>query len=204
MMGKKRLILVGKGGSGKDHARKISENIIGAKYAVSYTSRPPRDGEVEGVDYFFVDESFFTNGIENNFWYEYVIFNGWYYGTSNEQFQNDKLFIMTPKGLSHLSEEDRNESGVLYLNIPSEIRRERMLARNGNADSVDRRMEADELDLGAVWLGVAPQEDRMSEVRAILNIPEHLEVFAIVPCGYPLSQTKQQDRFEEERVHYIQ
>jgi guanylate kinase len=49
-MEKKRLIWVGKGGSGKDHARKISENIIGAKYAVSYTSRPPREGEVEGVD----------------------------------------------------------------------------------------------------------------------------------------------------------
>ena len=65
-------------------------------------------------------------------------------------------------------------------------------------------LEADELDLGAVWLGVAPQEDRMSEVRAILNIPEHLEVFAIVPCGYPVSEVKQQDRFEKERVHYIQ
>ena len=66
------------------------------------------------------------------------------------------------------------------------------------------KLEADELDLGAVWLGVAPQEDRMSEVRAILNIPEHLEVFAIVPCGYPVSEVKQQDRFEKERVHYIQ
>lgn len=145
-MEKKRLILIGKGGSGKDYARKISENIIGAKYAVSYTSRPPREGEVEGEDYFFVDESFFTEGMKNNFWYEYVVFNGWYYGTSNEQFQNDKLFIMTPKGLSHLSEEDRNESAVLYLNMPEEVRKERMLARNGNADSVERRLEADELD----------------------------------------------------------
>lgn len=145
-MEKKRLILVGKGGSGKDHARKISENIIGAKYAVSYTSRPPREGEVEGEDYYFVDESFFTNGIENNFWYEYVIFNGWYYGTSNEQFQKDNLFIMTPKGLSHVSDEDRNESAVLYLNMPEAVRKERMLERNGNADSIERRLEADELD----------------------------------------------------------
>ena len=145
-MKKKRLILVGKGGSDKDHARKISENIVGAKYAVSYTSRPPREGEVEGVDYYFVDEKFFTDGIESEMWYEYVIFNGWYYGTTNEQFQNDKLFIMTPKGLSHLSDDDRDESGVLYLNMPEEIRRERMLARNGNADSVDRRIEADESD----------------------------------------------------------
>lgn len=65
-------------------------------------------------------------------------------------------------------------------------------------------LEAEELDLGAVWLGVAPQEDRMSEVREILHIPEHLEVFAIIPCGYAVSKAKQQDRYEENRVHYIQ
>jgi guanylate kinase len=143
---KRRLILVGKGGSGKDHARKISENIIGAKYAISYTTRPPREGEVDGVDYYFIPMRTFNKMINEDAWYEYVNFNGWNYGTSKEQFDNDHLFIMTPKGLSHLSNDDRDESVVLFLDIPEDIRRERMAARSGNADSIERRLQADEAD----------------------------------------------------------
>ena len=64
-------------------------------------------------------------------------------------------------------------------------------------------LEADELGLGAVWMGIAPGTDRMETVRKILNLPENLNAFAIVPCGYPAEERKQQDRYEESRVHYI-
>ena len=64
-------------------------------------------------------------------------------------------------------------------------------------------LEADELGLGAVWMGVAPQEDKMEIVRNILNVPEELSVFALVSCGYPAEGRPQQDRYEEERVHYV-
>lgn len=64
-------------------------------------------------------------------------------------------------------------------------------------------LEADELELGAVWIGIAPQEARMNKVREILEIPKQLEAFAIISCGYPIAEMKQQDRYEEGRVHYI-
>lgn len=64
-------------------------------------------------------------------------------------------------------------------------------------------LEADELGLGAVWMGIAPLSDRMEVVREILNIPEHLSAFALVPCGYPAEERPQKDRYEETRVHYI-
>ena len=64
-------------------------------------------------------------------------------------------------------------------------------------------LEADELGLGAVWMGIAPIEVFMKRVRNILNIPDSLEPFALIPCGYPAEEREQQDRFEEERVHYI-
>ena len=47
-------------------------------------------------------------------------------------------------------------------------------------------LEADELGLGAVWLGIAPLRDRMDKVREVISIPEELEAFAIIPCGYPV------------------
>lgn len=64
-------------------------------------------------------------------------------------------------------------------------------------------LEADELGLGAVWMGIAPVQERMENVRRILDIPMNLAAFAIIPCGYPAESRPQQDRFEAERVHYV-
>ena len=64
-------------------------------------------------------------------------------------------------------------------------------------------LEADALGLGAVWLGIAPVEERMARVREILDIPDGLEAFAIVALGYPDESRPQKDRFRPERVHYI-
>ena len=141
----KRLIFVGKAASGKDHARKVVE-AAGAKYAVSYTTRPPREGEVDAKDYFFLAPAEFEHMINKDEMYEYVEFNGWYYGTTDKQMAECNSFIMTPLGLSHLTPQDRKESFVVYFNIDELIRRERMEIRQGNADSVERRIVADEED----------------------------------------------------------
>ena len=60
-----------------------------------------------------------------------------------------------------------------------------------------------EQGLGGVWLGIAPVEDRMRAVEEILGIPEGLRAFAIFPLGYPAEERKQQDRFDESRIHYV-
>lgn len=146
-MKKKRLILVGKAASGKDHARKICEQWLGMKYEISYTTRPPREDEQDGVDYYFLPVREFNRMINEDKWYEYVQFNNWYYGTTKEQFYREgHVFIMTPSGLSHLSEQDRAESLVICFDVPDEIRRDRMYERRGNDDSVERRIEADNID----------------------------------------------------------
>ena len=64
-------------------------------------------------------------------------------------------------------------------------------------------LEADYLGLGAVWMGIAPDEGRMNAVKEVLDIQEHLRAFALVPCGYPAEARAQQDRYEESRVHYV-
>lgn len=64
-------------------------------------------------------------------------------------------------------------------------------------------LEADELGLGAVWIGIAPQEERMADVRKVIDLPEDLHAFALIACGYPLEEREQQDRYDEKRVHYI-
>jgi guanylate kinase len=145
MRNHKRIILVGKAASGKDHLRKKFESR-GFKYAVSYTTRPPREGEVDGKDYIFISDDEAKVLIESGFFYEYVIFNGWVYGTSVTQFHTDDLFIMTPAGISHIKPEDRASSFIIYTDIEMSTRMIRLANRNMPGDSMDRRIEADEVD----------------------------------------------------------
>lgn len=65
-------------------------------------------------------------------------------------------------------------------------------------------LETDAQGLGGVWLGIAPLEDRMRAVEEILDIPETMRAFAIFPYGYPAEERKQEDRFDESRIHYVE
>jgi len=57
--------------------------------------------------------------------------------------------------------------------------------------------------LGGVWLGIAPQEERMRAVEEILNLPAGQRAFAVFPLGYPAESRTQQDRFDESRIHFV-
>jgi len=145
ILNKKRIILCGRAASGKDYLRKLLQEV-GYKYQISYTTRPPRTNEVHGIDYLFLDESKFKDMIAKDEFYEYVVFNTWYYGTSKVQFNEvGSVFIMTPAGLAHLGNKDRDESLVIYLDMPEDIRRARISERN-DADSAERRIIADNKD----------------------------------------------------------
>ncbi len=65
-------------------------------------------------------------------------------------------------------------------------------------------LEIDDQGLGGVWMGIYPDAKRMENVKTALNLPDDLEPFAIVPCGYPAAQKQQENRWDESRVHYIE
>jgi guanylate kinase len=141
---KSKTILVGKAASGKTH---LKERLIncGFKGEISYTTRPKRDNEIHGKDYFFVAEHEFQQMKDNDEFYECQNFNGWWYGTTKEAFFNSDVFIFTPSGVKDIKSEDRVNCFIIFLDIPENIRRERLLLRS-DADKVDRRLAADELD----------------------------------------------------------
>lgn len=140
----RRIIIAGKGGSGKDYLVKLlkEKELI---YSVSHTSRPPREGEFNGVDYYFVTYDQALNMANSGDFYEYVEFNGWFYGTSLDEFYRANLFIMTPSGIEKLKPEDREKSLIIFIDIDEDILRERLALRN-DADKAERRIEADRED----------------------------------------------------------
>ncbi len=64
-------------------------------------------------------------------------------------------------------------------------------------------LEADNLGLGTVLLGIAPEEDRMKKVKEILELPNGVECFGLIPMGYPKMKLPEKNTFDEARVHYV-
>jgi guanylate kinase len=60
----------------------VRRNLGDLAYSVSYTTRPPRTGEREAVDYHFISEAEFKRGIDEERWAEWARVHGNYYGTS--------------------------------------------------------------------------------------------------------------------------
>ncbi len=77
------LVLSGPSGAGKSSLiNKISADIGDFYFSISTTTRPIRDGEEEGVHYHFVSEEEFKKDIEEDYFLEYAVVHGNYYGTS--------------------------------------------------------------------------------------------------------------------------
>ncbi len=77
------LVLSGPSGAGKTSLIKNIENDIGDFYfSISTTTRPIREGEIDGVNYHFVDEEEFQKDIKADNFLEYAVVHGNHYGTS--------------------------------------------------------------------------------------------------------------------------
>jgi len=88
----KLIIFTGPSGVGKgtiltDFFKKTDNNIV---YSISNTTRNPRDGEINGMHYFFISMQEFENLIKENAFLEYANYSGNYYGTS-KKFVEEKL-----------------------------------------------------------------------------------------------------------------
>ena len=77
------LVLSGPSGAGKSTLLKEVINDIGECYfSISTTTRPIREGERDGIDYYFVKEDEFKKDIEADMFLEHAYVHGNYYGTS--------------------------------------------------------------------------------------------------------------------------
>ena len=78
---------VGKGTMLADFFKRVDNNIV---YSISNTTRNPRDGEINGMHYFFMSKEEFETMIKNNQFLEYACYSGNYYGT-NKKFVDEKI-----------------------------------------------------------------------------------------------------------------
>jgi guanylate kinase len=148
-MNYKKIILVGPGASGKDYARELLVNKGYLKFGCTYTTRPKRNYEIDGKDYYFISKEEFLKKLNNDEFYTHMTFkdNEWYYGRTKKDFYDEsiKLIIMAPGDIKQILKKDRNDCLIIYFNIPEYIRKARLSLRN-DADKVERRLETDRND----------------------------------------------------------
>ena len=143
---KEKMLIIGPSGSGKDFLlRKLRE--LGLKTSVKVTTRPRRNGEIEGVNYQFKENSDFEDLdliVKQEFFNDKG--DSWKYGILKEDFDNSQVFILTPGELSQIPNEIRTNCFVVYLDIDRKIRENRIFKRNDSNDSILRRLDADDID----------------------------------------------------------
>ncbi len=75
-------------GTGKTTlAKRLCDEVEGLAHSVSYTTRPPREGEIEGVHYHFTNITDFKDMIEQGDFIEWAVVHNNYYGTSRQKIE---------------------------------------------------------------------------------------------------------------------
>ena len=90
---------------------------------------------------------------------------------------------------------------VLVCGDPSSGKWPQMWEQDCSAATENILVEAAALGLGAVWLGVHPIEERVTGLRELLGVPEHVVPFSIVPVGHPAEHKGPSARYDPARVH---
>lgn len=138
------LVVIGPSASGKTQIVKILIEQYNMKKLVTYTSRPMRQGEVEGRDYHFIDVDEFKKRIQEDFFLEYVNYNGNYYGTSHSDLTKDKVVILEKQGLMHYVNVARDTVKIVFLVCSKPILRIRMQNRGDSIEAITKRLNGDD------------------------------------------------------------
>jgi len=140
----KLLLFVGKSGSGKDYLARA----LGLKRVVSYTTRPMRKGEVDGVDHIFRTEGFFWRQDPDKV-LAMTRFNQYYYWVDAACLKDKEAYVIDPKGVAffkkRIAENNLDlEIRVIYLRTPAWRRFIRMVGRElfkDDMNTLDKMME---------------------------------------------------------------
>ena len=151
----KLIALCGKAGSGKDtimhEAIRFNPNL---NEIISCTTRPPREGEVEGKNYYFLSEYDFLNKVKDGEMLEWTNFNNWFYGTALFSCDPNKINIgvFSPKAIRTLLLRKDCNLFVVWVRTSDKERLLRQLNREDNPDvkEIVRRATTDYEDFDSI------------------------------------------------------
>lgn len=149
------LIIVGKSASGKDTLQKYLQETYNTTSFVSVTTRPMRDGEKEGIHYFYRDKNEFSRLVEKGDIFEYRSYDTlvnnvpdtWYYGSIKQELKPGTHYTVVVDidgALAYIKAYGAKNCSMVYIECPDKTREKRARKR-GSFDKKewDRRVADD-------------------------------------------------------------
>ncbi|MCU9612163.1 guanylate kinase [Caldibacillus lycopersici] len=186
------IVLSGPSGVGKGTVRKeiFSQTDVSFEYSISATSRKMREGEVNGVDYFFKTREDFENMIKNEELLEYTEYVGNYYGTPVDYVKQtleegkDVFLEIEVEGAKQVRK--KFPEGLFIFLIPPSLTEleNRIKTRGTETDELIRNRMAvakDELKMMSLYDYVVENdkvENAVNKIKAIV-IAEHCRRFRV-------------------------
>ena len=90
---------------------------------------------------------------------------------------------------------------VLVCGDPRQEKHPGMWVQDLSAATQNLLLAAHAKGLGAVWVGVHPRVDRVLALRKLIDLPEEVIPFALVPLGHPAEKAEAEDRYRPELIH---
>jgi guanylate kinase len=178
-------VVSGPSGAGKNSViNRAMETISDLRYSVSYTTRPRREHEVDGVDYLFVRREEFTRRVANGDFVEHVTYLGDLYGTSRSQIDGvvaqglDVILNIDVEGAKLVRRTGLGDHTVAFVFlVPSSLARleERLRTRGTESDEqIAERLEVATREMEAIsvfdYLEINNDlETAVAELQAIIT-----------------------------------
>lgn len=143
------ICIVGKTGRGKDTLAKRVRKELGIPILCSYTTRPIRNGETNGVEHYFISESDMDKLIESKEIIAFTEISGYRYCAVVEDLLYDEIiYIIDPKGLKYLKDNFRHKYNIITVELWADdsVIDERIKLRGDDWDTYIRRSESEKRD----------------------------------------------------------
>lgn len=145
-------VILGKTCSGKTTVvDKLCEKYPNYQKVVTYTTRKPRSGEINGKDYWFISDEEFQDLRGKGRFSEYKVYHtvegDWWYGSILDNLDDDKdyLIILTPDGLKDIQNSVEDFISI-YLYANQDTVKKRLIKRDDDPNEASRRMIRDTED----------------------------------------------------------
>lgn len=189
----KIIYLMGKSSSGKDTIFNVLKEKLDVNTYVMYTTRPMREGEIDGETYNFISNENMKNYIEGKTKYNLIeqrtyqtVHGPWTYATiADEQFETQKDLLMTGTLESYNKMKQHFQKDIIpvYIEVEDGLRLERAIKREKQQKSpkyaeLCRRYLADSKDFSEENLkksGIEKRFENKELEECIKEISKHIE-----------------------------
>lgn len=144
MKDKTIFLIVGETGSGKDSV----VNALNMKKVISYTTRPKREGETNGVEHYFVSNKEMDKIEKQSNIFAWTKTGDIRYCATDKEVETSKIYIINPDGIRWCKENYKGNIKTIVIGItaPLKIRMERCKNRSDFSTAFKKRVAAEEED----------------------------------------------------------